>query len=227
MNNGLVLPVTLVMITQQWFNLKRKDIYACSACLYSFLSLEWQMRGMERISVEVCEELSEESKVRTMSDGIRELTHMDRQGRLRMVDVTEKEITVREARAEATVIVSEGTLECIADQRVPKGNVYEAARLAGIMAAKRTWELIPLCHPLQLTTIEVDFTEVPAKREILIRSLVKTRDRTGVEMEALVAATHAALTIYDMCKAIDRQMKIGEVQLVFKSGGRSGTYSRP
>ena len=158
--------------------------------------------------------------------GKREFTHLDDQGRLKMVDVSEKDVTAREARAEATLQMSEGTLELISNQRIPKGNVYEAARLGGIMAAKRTWELIPLCHPLQLTGIEIDFDEVPEKREIMIRSRVKTRDRTGVEMEALVAVTHAALTIYDMCKAVDRDMMIVNVQLTFKSGGKSGTYSR-
>jgi len=156
----------------------------------------------------------------------REFTHIDGHGRLRMVDVTQKDVTAREARAEATVVVSEGTLELIADQRVPKGNVYEAARLAGILAAKRTWELIPLCHPIQLTGIEIDFYEIPENREIKITSCVKTRDRTGVEMEALVAVTHAALTIYDMCKAVDREMRVVDVQLTYKSGGKSGTYSR-
>lgn len=153
-------------------------------------------------------------------------THIDERGRLRMVDVSEKDVTDREARAEATVRLSPGTLELIADQKMPKGNVLEAARLGGIMAAKRTWELIPLCHPIQLTGIEIDFVELPEAREIKIRSRVRTRDRTGVEMEALVAVTHAALTIYDMCKAVDRDMRVVDVQLTFKSGGRSGTYSR-
>jgi cyclic pyranopterin phosphate synthase len=110
---------------------------------------------------------------------------------------------------------------------MPKGNVFEAARLAGILAAKRTSGLIPLCHPIQLTDIKIDFSADPEKCQILIDSQVKTADRTGVEMEALVAVTHAALTIYDMCKAVDRNMKITDVQLIYKSGGRSGTYQRP
>jgi cyclic pyranopterin phosphate synthase len=155
-----------------------------------------------------------------------QFTHLDDEGRLKMVDVSEKDVTAREARAEATLLLSEGTLELIADRRIPKGNVYEAARLGGIMAAKRTWELIPLCHPLQLTGIEIEFEENRETREITIRSCVKTRDRTGVEMEALVAVTHAALTVYDMCKAVDRSMKMVNVQLTYKSGGKSGTYSR-
>jgi cyclic pyranopterin phosphate synthase len=143
-----------------------------------------------------------------------------------MVDVSEKEATAREARAEAWVQVSPGTLERIEAQDLPKGNVFEAARLAGILAAKKTWELIPLCHPLQLTAIEVDFSSDSKLRKIHIRSTVKTKDRTGVEMEALVAVTHAALTIYDMCKAVDRDIRILDIQLLFKSGGRSGTYQR-
>jgi len=155
-----------------------------------------------------------------------ELTHIDSQGRLRMVDVSEKAASWREARAEAVVSLARETLQRITEGSMPKGNVYEAARLAGIMAAKRTWELIPLCHPLQLTGIEVDFFPEPAANEIRICARVKTNDRTGVEMEALVAVTHAALTIYDMCKAIDRGMTIREARLTFKSGGKSGTFER-
>jgi cyclic pyranopterin phosphate synthase len=155
-----------------------------------------------------------------------ELTHIDSRGRLRMVDVTEKDVTSREARAEATMHVSEETLRRITDGAIPKGNVFEAARLAGIMAAKKTWELIPLCHPLQLTGVEIDFTTDLETSKISISSRVRTTDRTGVEMEALVAVSHAALTIYDMCKAIDREMTISNIRLQFKSGGRSGTYQR-
>ncbi|MFZ2446886.1 MAG: cyclic pyranopterin monophosphate synthase MoaC [Syntrophobacteraceae bacterium] len=155
-----------------------------------------------------------------------ELTHIDSQGRLRMVDVSEKEPTWREARAEAFVGLNAETLRRITGGEIPKGNVFEAARLAGIMAAKRTWELIPLCHPLQLTGIEVDFSPDPATSEIRITSRVKTNDRTGVEMEALVAVSVAALTIYDMCKAIDRGMNIRDARLIFKTGGKSGTFQR-
>jgi cyclic pyranopterin phosphate synthase len=155
-----------------------------------------------------------------------EFTHIDPWGRLRMVDVSEKGITAREARAEAVLYVDPQTLRRIEDREIPKGNVYEAARLAGIMAAKRTWDLIPLCHPLQLTSVEIDFASGPERSEIKISSRVRTHDRTGVEMEALVAATHAALTIYDMCKAVDRAMEIRSTRLVYKTGGRSGTYER-
>ncbi|HBZ57070.1 MAG TPA: cyclic pyranopterin monophosphate synthase MoaC [Syntrophobacteraceae bacterium] len=155
-----------------------------------------------------------------------DLTHIDEQGRLRMVNVGEKEATLREAHAEATVVMAAETLNRILSQKMPKGNVFEAARLAGIMAAKRTWELIPLCHPVQLTHVEVDFFPDDVRSQIRITSLARALDRTGVEMEALVAATHAALTVYDMCKAVDRGMTIRDVQLTFKTGGKSGTYHR-
>jgi cyclic pyranopterin phosphate synthase len=159
-----------------------------------------------------------------MSTG--EMTHIDTFGRLKMVDVSEKARTWREARAEAFVSLSKETLRRICSGDVPKGNVLEAARLAGIMAAKKTWELIPLCHQLQLTGVEVDFCPDELKGEIRICSSVKTNDRTGVEMEALVAATIAALTIYDMCKAIDREITLHDARLTFKAGGKSGVYSR-
>lgn len=155
-----------------------------------------------------------------------ELSHIDSRGRLRMVDVSEKEPTWREARAEALVSLSAQTLRRIGSGDMPKGNVYEAARLAGIMAAKKTWELIPLCHQIQLTAIEVVFFPDESKSEIKITSSVKTTDRTGVEMEALVAVTSAALTIYDMCKAVDRGITIRETRLIFKSGGKSGLFER-
>lgn len=154
------------------------------------------------------------------------LTHLDSRGQLRMVDVGGKEVTAREARAQGRVVVSEGTLEKIADHRIPKGNVFEAARLAGIMAAKRTWDLIPLCHPLQITGIDIEFHLDRDMNEIQIASRVTTWDRTGVEMEALVAVAHAALTIYDMCKAVDKDMRIVEIRLMYKHGGKSGTYTR-
>ena len=159
-----------------------------------------------------------------MSTG--ELTHLDSQGRLKMVDVSEKDTSAREARAEAFVSLEGETLRRICSGDIHKGNVFEAARLAGIMAAKKTWELIPLCHQLQLTGIEVDFFPDESKSEIRISSRVKTNDRTGVEMEALVAVTNAALTIYDMCKSIDRGMTIRNTRLTFKTGGKSGLFER-
>ncbi len=155
-----------------------------------------------------------------------EMTHIDSQGRLKMVDVSGKDITWREARAEAFVSLTGETLRRICTGNVSKGNVFEAARLAGIMAAKRTWELIPLCHQLQLTGIEVEFFPDESRSEIKICSHVTTNDRTGVEMEALVAVTNAALTVYDMCKAIDRGITIREARLTFKTGGKSGQFER-
>ena len=155
-----------------------------------------------------------------------ELTHLDEQGRLRMVDVSDKVSTQREAHAEATVSMAAETLQRILNQEMPKGNVFEAARLAGIMAAKRTWELIPLCHPIQLSGVEIHFFPDEVQNRVRISSAVRAHDRTGVEMEALVAVSHAALTLYDMCKAIDRGMTILEVRLSFKTGGKSGTYRR-
>jgi cyclic pyranopterin phosphate synthase len=155
-----------------------------------------------------------------------ELTHLDEQGRLRMVDVGAKVPTQREAHAEATVSMAAETLQRILNQEMPKGNVFEAARLAGIMAAKRTWELIPLCHPIQLSGVDIHFFPDAEQNRVRITSAVRAHDRTGVEMEALVAVSHAALTLYDMCKAIDRGMTILEVRLTFKTGGKSGTYRR-
>ena len=155
-----------------------------------------------------------------------ELTHLDEQGRLRMVDVGDKVPTQREAHAEATVSMAAETLQRVLNQEMPKGSVFEAARLAGIMAAKRTWELIPLCHPIQLSGVDIDFFPDAVQNRVRIASAVRAYDRTGVEMEALVAVSHAALTLYDMCKAIDRGMVIEDVCLVRKSGGRSGDWTR-
>ncbi|SHE94612.1 cyclic pyranopterin monophosphate synthase subunit MoaC [Desulfacinum infernum DSM 9756] len=152
-------------------------------------------------------------------------THLDEKGRLKMVDVSDKAPTWREARAVGRVLMAPETLRRIREGEVTKGNVLEAARLAGIMAAKRTWELIPLCHPIPLTAVEVSFEADPDLPGIRIRARTKTCDRTGVEMEALTAVTHAALTIYDMCKALDRTMCLDGIRLVHKSGGRSGTFS--
>ena len=142
-----------------------------------------------------------------------------------MVDVSGKEITLRTARASGCVRMQPATLELVRDRRLAKGDVLEVARLAGIMASKRTGELIPLCHPLGLDAVELSLAaEVPDT--IRVEALVKTAGRTGVEMEALVAVSAACLTIYDMCKAVDRAMVIGEIRLEEKTGGRRGTYRR-
>ena len=156
-----------------------------------------------------------------------ELSHFDESGRARMVDVGAKAVTERQAVASGRIGMQRETLELVVSGAVKKGDVLGVARLAGIMAAKRTSELIPLCHPLTLTSINIDFTPDEAAAAIVIRATVKANDRTGVEMEALVAVSTAALTLYDMCKSYDRGMVIGEMQLVEKSGGRSGHYRGP
>jgi cyclic pyranopterin phosphate synthase len=153
-------------------------------------------------------------------------THIDEKGHVRMVDVTEKKITVRVAVAGCFVWMKPETLSMIRDQKVRKGNVLETARIAGIMAAKRTSELIPMCHPLNLTHVQVDFEPDETQNHIGIKASVRTIDQTGVEMEALTAVSVAALTVYDMCKSHDREMTISDIQLLEKSGGKSGTYKR-
>lgn len=152
------------------------------------------------------------------------LTHFDKKGRTRMVDVSEKEITLREAVAQGIISMKPETFALIMEKKMKKGDVFEVARLAGIMAAKKTYELIPLCHPLNLTSVEISFFPDTKKNQIRIESKVKVEAKTGVEMEALVAASVAALTIYDMCKSAERGMIISEIKLLKKSGGKSGTY---
>ncbi len=153
-----------------------------------------------------------------------DLTHVDAEGRLRMVDVSAKPVTERRAVARGIVRMRSETLRAIRERRTPKGDPLEAARLAGILAAKRTAELIPLCHPLPLThvDVEVELTE----EGITLTASAATTAQTGVEMEALVAVSIAALTLYDMCKAIDREMTITDIRLERKTGGRSGDYVR-
>ncbi|MGF1611229.1 MAG: cyclic pyranopterin monophosphate synthase MoaC [Kiloniellales bacterium] len=156
-----------------------------------------------------------------------ELTHFDKEGHARMVDVTEKAVTERVAVAKGSVTMAPETLALIREGGVKKGDVLSVARLAGIMGAKRTPELIPLCHPLPLSSVTVDLTIDPARNAVEITATCKLAGRTGVEMEALTAVAVAALTVYDMCKAVDRGMQIGEVRLVHKSGGKSGTFEAP
>jgi len=151
-----------------------------------------------------------------------DLSHLDAEGRARMVDVSDKATTTREATARGRVVMQPETLALIVEGRVPKGDVLAVARIAGIMAAKHTHELIPLCHPLPLTDIEVRFQ--PSDSALEIEATVRTTAQTGVEMEALTAVSVAALTVYDMCKAAERTMRIEDVRLVAKSGGRSGDY---
>lgn len=154
------------------------------------------------------------------------LTHLDEQGHVRMVDVTAKAPTERMARAQAVVAMAKKTFALIADQKVKKGNVLETARIAGIMAAKKTSELIPMCHPLNLTHVQVDFYPDSDAHAIRIEAAARIVDQTGVEMEALTAAAVAALTIYDMCKAYDREMVVSDICLLEKRGGKSGTWLR-
>jgi cyclic pyranopterin phosphate synthase len=153
-------------------------------------------------------------------------THIDDKGRVRMVDVTDKKPTVRVAIAGGSVFMKPETFNMIRDQKVKKGNVLETARIAGIMAAKKTSELIPMCHPLNLTHVQVDFDPDESSHSIGIEASVRIVDQTGVEMEALTAVATAALTIYDMCKSYDREMTITGIQLLEKSGGKSGTFKR-
>ncbi|MDX2501778.1 MAG: cyclic pyranopterin monophosphate synthase MoaC [Deltaproteobacteria bacterium] len=153
-------------------------------------------------------------------------THIDDKGRVRMVDVTDKKPTVRVAVAGGSVFMQPETFQLIRDQKVKKGNVLETARIAGIMAAKKTSELVPMCHPLQLTHVQVDFEPDEAHHRIGIKASVRTIDQTGVEMEALTAVSVAALTLYDMCKSYDREMRVSDILLLEKSGGKSGEYKR-
>ena len=152
------------------------------------------------------------------------LTHLDAEGRAAMVDVSDKAETARVAVAKGRIEMAPETLALIAEGGVKKGDVLSVARLAGIMAAKRTADLIPLCHPLALTSVAVELAPEPERDAIEITATCKLSGKTGVEMEALTAVAVAALTVYDMCKAVDRGMTIGEIRLVHKSGGKSGTY---
>lgn len=153
------------------------------------------------------------------------LTHIDEKGAARIVDVGEKEYTHRTAKAQAVVTMKAETLELIKEGNIKKGDVFSCARIAGIQAAKRTFELIPMCHPLPLEKISVDI-EAINDTQVKIISTVSCTYKTGVEMEALTAANVAALTIYDMCKAVDRGMEISDCYLLYKDGGKSGVYQR-
>ncbi|CAM3005675.1 cyclic pyranopterin monophosphate synthase MoaC [Vibrio neptunius] len=153
-----------------------------------------------------------------------EFTHINASGEANMVDVSAKAETVREARAEAFVHMKPETLQLIVSGSHHKGDVFATARIAGIQAAKKTWDLIPLCHPLLLSKVEVQLEAIEAENMVRIESVCKLAGKTGVEMEALTAASVAALTIYDMCKAIQKDMVIGQVRLLEKTGGKSGHF---
>jgi len=157
---------------------------------------------------------------------MKKLSHIDTQGRARMVDVSAKKITTREAVATGVVRMHPDVLRLIVTGQIPKGDVLATARLAGIMAAKRTSDLIPLCHPLPIASVKIEFSPDERAATIAVESRVKVEGKTGVEMEALTAVSVAALTIYDMCKAVDKGMVISDICLQKKTGGKSGVYVR-
>ena len=152
------------------------------------------------------------------------LTHFDKKGRAKMVDVTSKAETVREAVVRGSVFMQPETFKKILSGEISKGDVFAVAKVAGIMAAKRTSDIIPMCHPLNLSHVEIEFTPAEKESRIDIEARVKIKAQTGVEMEGLVAVAAAGLTLYDMCKAVDRGMRITDIHLVKKTGGKSGTY---
>ncbi|HEX9879304.1 MAG TPA: cyclic pyranopterin monophosphate synthase MoaC [Candidatus Binatia bacterium] len=154
------------------------------------------------------------------------LSHLDDEGRARMVDVTEKKTTERMAVARGEISMRPETLTLIMEKKVEKGDVLSVARVAGIMGAKRTPDLVPMCHPLNITSVDLSLTPAQDPARVEIEARVRVAGQTGVEMEALTAVSVCALTIYDMCKAVDREMSIGRIRLVKKSGGKSGTFIR-
>ncbi|MCK3656310.1 cyclic pyranopterin monophosphate synthase accessory protein [Pasteurellaceae bacterium Macca] len=154
-------------------------------------------------------------------------THINQHGEANMVDVSSKQDTVREARAEALITMNPETLAMIVNGNHHKGDVFATARIAGIQGAKKTWELIPLCHPLLLSKVEIQLQALPDSHQVRIESLCKLSGKTGVEMEALTAVSVAALTIYDMCKAVQKDIVIEHIRLLSKSGGKSGDFHAP
>ena len=154
------------------------------------------------------------------------LSHLDEQGRAKMVDVSDKDTTSRIAVARGSIHMRAETLKLILHDKIEKGDVFAVARVAGIMAAKKTSELIPMCHPLNITSVEIDLMPGDNPARVDIEASVRVSGKTGVEMEAMTAVSVAGLTIYDMCKAVDREMSMGEIRLVKKSGGKSGTFIR-
>lgn len=158
---------------------------------------------------------------------MKKLSHVDERGRAQMVDVGDKPVTARVATATGRVRMSPETLRLMTDGRLPKGDVFAVARVAGILAAKKTPELIPLCHPLPVSSIDVEFTPHADSGRLDIEARVKVSGKTGVEMEALTAVSVAALTVYDMCKAVQKDVVISDIGLQHKSGGKSGIYTRP
>jgi cyclic pyranopterin phosphate synthase len=158
---------------------------------------------------------------------MKKLSHIDASGKAQMVDVSQKAVTKRTAVARGSIIMKKTTLKLIRDNSVDKGDVLGVARVAGIMAAKNTPRLIPLCHPLNISSVHIDFKIDRPKMTIIIEARVHVNGQTGVEMEALTAVSVAALTIYDMCKSVDKEMVISDIMLVEKQGGKSGTFKHP
>ena len=156
----------------------------------------------------------------------KKLSHINHEGNVQMVDVTAKPQTAREAKARGIVRMDAATLTLISKGRIAKGNVLTTAKIAGIMAAKKTGDLIPMCHPLELTGVDLTFTVDEKKSAIIIEASVRIAGKTGVEMEALTAVSVAALTIYDMCKAVNKKIVISDIMLLEKSGGKSGAFTR-
>jgi len=156
----------------------------------------------------------------------KKLSHINHEGNVQMVDVTAKPQTTREAKAQGIVRMDAATLALVSKGRIAKGNVLTTAKIAGIMAAKKTGDLIPMCHPLELTGVDLTFTVDEKKSAIIIEASVRIAGKTGVEMEALTAVSVAALTIYDMCKAVNKKIVISDIMLLEKSGGKSGTFIR-
>ena len=154
----------------------------------------------------------------------KKLTHTGKDGKANMVDVSDKELSIRTAEAYSEVRINDQVFKAIQENNLKKGDVLTVAKLAGIQAAKKTAELIPLCHNIFITKIDVELQLNEEKKRVEIRSFAKTKSKTGIEMEALTAASMAALTVYDMCKAIDKSMVISETKLILKAGGKSGTY---
>lgn len=154
------------------------------------------------------------------------LSHLDAEGRARMVDVTGKNVTHRVAVARGRITMRPETLAMIIEKKVAKGDVFSVARVAGMMAAKKTSDLIPMCHPLNITSVEISLTPQKKPTRVEIEAAVKVAGQTGVEMEAMTAVSVCGLTIYDMCKAVDREMSIDEIRLIKKSGGKSGAFIR-
>jgi len=185
---------------------------------FAFRPLSGKQNYLSLRSQRLCGETS------LLEDSVARLTHFDKKGRARMVDVSRKTATVREAIVRGSVFMSPTTLKKIVSGDIAKGDVFAVAKVAGMMAAKRTSEIIPMCHPLNLSHIEINFYPLEKKSCIDIEVCVKIKAPTGVEMEGFVAVAAAGLTIYDMCKAVDRGMVVSNIHLVMKKGGKSGTY---